>query len=484
MERQPRRRDGSEMTEHADVVILGLGTGGEDLSLQLLDGGLDVVGIEPALVGGECAYWACIPSKIMIRASNLLQEARRVNGAAGSADITPDWTPVAERIRVEATGDWDDSFAVARFESSGGRFVRGRGRLTGPMTVTVDGTDYEAGLAVVIATGSQPFIPPIPGLADADYWTTHDAIAAAELPDSLIILGGGAVGCELGQVYSRFGVHVTIVEGQDRLLAAEEPESSAVVQSVFESEGIDMHFGARAERVEVSDGSIAVFLGDGTRLAAERLLVATGRKVDLEGLGLEAAGLDATGRFIEVDDLMSAGERIWALGDVTGKAMFTHVAIHHGAIIAGELLGKNPPPADYSALPRVTFTDPEIGSVGLTEAGARAAGLDIIVTTKSVPLTFRGWLHGPGNDGVIKLIMDKSSGLLVGATSAGPRGGDILGMLALAIRAKVPVSTLQHMIYAYPTFYGGIGETVGAYGRGIAKVLDPDANPAVLDGLD
>jgi pyruvate/2-oxoglutarate dehydrogenase complex dihydrolipoamide dehydrogenase (E3) component len=471
------------MTEHADVVILGLGTGGEDLGLALLAGGLDVVGIEPALLGGECAYWACIPSKIMIRASNLLQEARRVNGAAGVAEVTPDWAPVAERIRVEATGDWDDSFAVERFESSGGRFVRGRGRLTGPKTVTVGDTSYEARLGVVIATGSRPFIPPIPGLSDVDYWTTHDAIAVAELPESLIILGGGAVGCELGQVFSRFGVRVTIVEGQERLLAAEEPEASEVVQAVFESEGIGMHFGARAERVAAGENSITVTLGDGTQLNADRLLVATGRTVDLGELGLEAAGLDASGRFLEVDDLLSAGDGIWALGDVTGKAMFTHVAIHHGAIIAAQLLGEHPPPADYSALPRVTFTDPEIGSVGVTEAQAREMGFDVVVTTKSVPLTFRGWLHGPGSEGVIKLIADKSTGLLIGATVAGPRGGDVMGMVAMAIHAKVPLSTLQHMIYAYPTFYGGIGETVGAYGRGIVKVLDPDAQPAIFDTL-
>lgn len=471
------------MTEHADVVILGLGTGGEDLSLQLLNAGLDVVGIEPALLGGECAYWACIPSKIMIRASNLLQEARRVDGVAGRADVTPDWSPVANRIRTEATGDWDDSIAVARFESSGGRFVRGRGRLTGPKQVTVNETTYEARLGIVIATGSKPFIPPIPGLRDVDYWTTHEAIAADVLPSSLVILGGGAVGCELGQVFSRFGVDVAIVEGQDRLLVNEEPEVSSIIESVFTSEGITLHFGARAEHVESSGDSISVTLGDGSALTAERLLVATGRSVDLEGLGLESAGLDATGRFIEVDDRMVAGDGIWAMGDVTGKGMFTHVAIHHAAIIAAEIAGGHPPPADYAALPRVTFTDPEIGSVGMTESWARSAGVDVVVTTKSVPATFRGWLHGPGSEGVIKLVANRHTGLLVGATTMGPRGGDVLGMLATAVHAKIPVETLQHMIYAYPTFYGGIGEAVGAYARGIGKVIDPGAAPDVFDSL-
>lgn len=469
------------MDKQADVVILGLGTGGEDLALRLTEAGLDVVGIEPALLGGECAYWACIPSKIMIRAADLLQEARRVNGVAGRADVIPDWSPVATRIRTEATGNWDDSIAVARFESSGGRFVRGRGRLTGPRTVTVGNESYVASRGVVIATGSRPFIPPIPGLDQVEHWTTHDAIAVEELPESLVILGAGGVGCELGQVFSRFDVAVTIVEGQDRLLPTEEPEASEMVRSVFAAEGIELHLGARAERVEARGDSVVVALDDGTQLSADRLLVATGRTVDLTGLGLQAAGLDSSGRFIEVDDRMRAAEGIWAMGDVTGKAMFTHVAVYQGSIVAADILGDDPPPADYSALPRVTFTDPEVGSVGMTESAARAAGLDVIVATKPVGATFRGWLHGPGNEGVIKLITHRDTGVLVGATSVGPRGGDVLGMLATAVHARVPIATLQHMIYAYPTFYGGVGELLGAYGRGIGKVIDPDAMPDIFD---
>ena len=470
------------MTQQTDVVIVGLGTGGEDLALQLTTAGLRVVGVEPALLGGECAYWACIPSKIMIRAADLLQEARRVNGMAGRADVTPDWSPVAARIREEATGDWDDSIAVARFEGIGGRFVRGRGRLTGPTTVTVGNESFTATRGIVIATGSKPFIPPIPGLGDVDYWTTHDAIQVEQLPRSLIILGGGAVGCELGQVFSRFGVDVTIVEGEDRLLPLEEPEASEVIGSVFGAEGITLHLGVRAERVEGRNESILVTLGDGTQLSADRLLVATGRTLDLDDLGLEAAGL-ATGRFIEVDDRMRAADGIWAMGDVTGKAMFTHVAVYQGSIVAADILGEDPPPADYTALPRVTFTNPEVGSVGMTEADARNAGLDLVVSVKPVPATFRGWLHGPGNEGVLKLVADRDTGMLVGATSVGPRGGDVLGMLSTAVHAQVPVATLRHMIYAYPTFSGGIGEALGAYGRGIGRVIDPAAAPEIFDPI-
>jgi len=192
-----------------DVVVVGVGTSGEDLSLRLLAAGLDVVGIEASLVGGECPYWACLPSKMMIRGANLLQEARRLDGMAGHADVTPDWSPVAARVRAEATGGWDDSVAVERFGQRGGHLVRGYGKLTGPKTVTVGDHSFTAGRGIVIATGSRPAIPPIPGLADVDYWTTHDVIAAETLPVSIIVLGGGAVGCELGQVLSRFGVKVT-----------------------------------------------------------------------------------------------------------------------------------------------------------------------------------------------------------------------------------------------------------------------------------
>ena len=465
--------------EQAEIVVLGLGTGGEDLASHLVDEGVDVVGVEPNLVGGECAYWACIPSKIMIRAGNLLAEARRVDGMAGEADVRPDWSPVAERIRVEATGNWDDSIAVARFESRGGRFVRGYARMTGPRTVVVGGRQIEATRGIVLATGSHPFIPPIPGLADVKFWTTHDAIAADPLPASLIILGGGAVGCELGQVFARFGVKVTIIEGRDRLLALEEPEASAVLQSVFDREGIAVLTNRRAEHVKQPGEHIVVTLDDGSEVSAERLLVATGRSVDFSALGLDAAGLEPVNRHVQVDDLMRAGDGIWALGDITGQPMLTSVAVYHSSIIGADILGMSPAPADYRTMPRLTFTDPEIGTAGLTEAAAREAGVDVSTIVKQVPATFRGWIHGPGNDGVIKLVAERSSGVLIGATTMGPRGGDLLGMLGLAIHARLPVETLSRMIYGYPSFYGGIGEAVGAYGLGIGKVIDPDFVPGL-----
>lgn len=456
-----------------DVIVLGVGTCGEDLSLQLLDGGLEVAGVEANLVGGECPYWACLPSKRMIRMGNLVAETHRADGAAGDAAMTPRWRLVAEQVDHEVTGGWQDTTGAARYAERGGRLVRGRGRLAGPRTVVMGKETLTARRGIVLATGSQPMIPPIPGLADVGYWTTHDVIRATELPASLIVLGGGAVGCELGQVLARFGVAVTIVEAADRLLAAEEPEAAAVVTVALAADGVAIKAGQPATWITSDDTEIRVTLGDGETVGAERLLVATGRRTDLTQLGLETVGLDPTARFIDVDQRMRAASGLWAIGDVTGKAMFTHVALGQAAVVAGDLLGRPRPGLRYDAIPRVTFTDPELGAVGLTEERARASGLDVSVAVKQLGSTFRGWLHRDGGGGVVKLVIDRTSGALVGATSVGPSGGEMLGMLSLAVHARVPLADLRSMIYAFPTFHGAVGEMVGAYGRGVTTVLDP-----------
>jgi pyruvate/2-oxoglutarate dehydrogenase complex dihydrolipoamide dehydrogenase (E3) component len=470
---------GVDVSEEVDVVVLGVGTCGEDLSLQLLDAGLEVVGIEAALVGGECPYWACIPSKRMLRAGNLIAEVGRARGVAGPVKAVPDWGLLASEIRAEVTGDWDDSLAVERFQGRGGTLVRGRGRLTGPRSVGVGDRSFTARRGIVIATGSQASTPPIPGLADVPFWTTHDLMEAEALPRSVTVLGGGAVGCELGQLMARFGVDVSIVELASRLLPNEEPEASAIVEEALVADGVVVHTGASAAGVAARDDSAVLTLASGDEVVADRVLVATGRTVDLSGLGLENAGLDGSAPFIEVDDRMRAGDGgIWAIGDVTGKAMFTHMAMRQGASVVADILGKAVTPIRYDAVPRVTFTDPEVGAVGLTEAEARDSGLSVVAAVKQVPATFRGWLHGAGNAGVLKLIADRDSGILVGATVAGPRAGDVLGMLGLAVHAKVPLAELRSMVYAFPTFYGGIGEAIGAYGRGVMTVVDPE-----YDGL-
>lgn len=448
------------MTEHADVIVIGLGVGGETVAETLADRGLDVVGMDSGLVGGECPYWGCIPSKMMIRAADLIAETRRVDGMAGHATVTPDWAPVATRIRDEATSNWDDTIAVERFTGKGGRFVRGPARLTGPGRVEVEGTTYEARRGVVLATGTVPVVPPIDGLAGTPYWTNRDAMRATAPPASLLVLGGGAIGLEVAQAFARFGTDVTVVEALDRLLPVEEPEASAVAHEALTADGIDVHTANRATRVEHDGGAFTVTLQDGTKRRAERMLVSVGRRVDLADLGLGSVDLDPSARAVTVDDHMRAGERLWAVGDVTGHGAFTHVATWQANIAIRDILGEDGPPADYRAVPRVTFTDPEIGAVGLTETQAREQGYPVRVGVAQVPSTARGWIHKAGNTGIIKLVADTDRGILLGATSTGPNGGEVLGALSVAVHAQVPVTTLRHMIYAYPTFHRGIEDAL------------------------
>jgi pyruvate/2-oxoglutarate dehydrogenase complex dihydrolipoamide dehydrogenase (E3) component len=430
-----------------DVIVIGLGPGGEEVAGSLAAAGLAVVGIEDRLVGGECPYWGCIPSKMMIRAADLLAEGRRIPGMAGEADVRPSWAPVARRLR-EATDNWDDKVAADRFTGKGGTLVRGKGRITGPGEVTVEGQVFRARKGIVISNGTAPSVPPIEGLRDTPYWTNREAIETTEVPESLIVLGGGAIGAELAQVFARFGSRVTVVEALPRLLALEEPESSELLQKVFENEGIAVRTGAKVEWVR-HDGDGFVLNDD---LRAERLLVATGRRTDLKALGVAAAGLDENARFVDVDERMRAADGIWGVGDVTGKGAFTHVSMYQARIVVREILGQDGPPADYRALPRVTFTDPEIGAVGLTEQQARDQGLDVRVHHTDISVSARGWIHKA--EGFLKLI--EHDGVLIGATSAGPVGGEVLSALAVAIHGEVPVERLRHMIYAYPTFHRAI----------------------------
>ncbi|WP_026874678.1 dihydrolipoyl dehydrogenase family protein [Jiangella gansuensis] len=448
------------MSEQVDVVVLGMGVGGEAVAGALAETGLNVVGVEGRLVGGECPYWGCIPSKMAIRAADLLAEAGRVDGMAGHAEVAPSWEPVAARIRDEATDDWNDQVAADRFTGKGGRLVRGWGRLAGPGRVEVDGTTYEAGRAVVIGTGTSAVVPPVDGLAGTPYWTNREALEAKELPASLLVLGGGAVGLELAQVFARFGTRVGVIEFADRLIAAEEPEASELAAAAMSADGIDLRLKSKATAVRHDGELFTVTLDDGVELSAERLLVSVGRRSDLSALGVDTVGLDPSAHSIDVDERLRAGERLWAVGDVTGHGAFTHVATYQADIVVRDILGEDGPPADYRALPRVTFTDPEIGAVGLTEAQARDAGIRVETGLAQVPSTTRGWIHKAGNEGVIKLVADADEGVLVGGTSAGPTGGEVLGALAVAVHGRVPVETLRHMIYAYPTIHRGIQDAL------------------------
>ncbi|GAA0914338.1 NAD(P)/FAD-dependent oxidoreductase [Nonomuraea longicatena] len=410
-----------------DVIVLGMGPGGEDVAGRLAEAGLRVAGVEANLVGGECPYWGCIPSKIMIY----------------EAETSRDWAALLRRVR-EATDSWDDKVAADRFTGKGGHLVRGHGRITGPGEVRVGEQVLRAAKGIVIATGSQPAVPPIEGLAGTPYWTNHQAIENAELPASLIVLGGGAIGVELAQMFAAFGVEVTLLEAAERLVALEEPEAGELLAEVFAARGITVRTGAKVERVDY-DGRFRV-----GGVEAERLLVATGRRVDLAAVGVGAIGLDESARALATDSRMRAADGVWALGDVVGQGAFTHMSMYHADIVVREILGTPVHEAEHHAVPRVTFTDPEIGAVGLTEAQARQRGLD--VRTATGDLGTRGWITQ--SRGLVKLVA--ADGVLVGATVVAPPGGEILGLLTLAVHARIPLARLSAMIYAYPTYHRAI----------------------------
>ena len=433
-----------------DAVVVGLGPGGEQVAEDLADAGLQVVGIEADLVGGECPYWGCIPSKAMVRAAELLAEGRRIPGRAGTADVTPDWAPVARRVR-EVTGSWDDRAAVERLESKGGRFVRGRARLNAPSSVDVGGTTITARRALVLATGQRAWVPPM--FEPVPHWTNRELIESESVPASLLVIGGGSVGLELGQVMQRFGAAVSLVEAGPRLAASEEPEASELITDVLRGDGVDVHTGVAIERVEPYGPTGAqVELAGGNVLRGERMLVATGRRSDLRALGVGALGLDEDARSLPVDGRMRVAPGVWAVGDVTGKGAFTHVAVYQARLCVADILGRPRPDADYRALPRVTFTDPEVGSVGLTEEQARREGGDVAVLRGSVADSARGWLHGA--DGFVKLVA--RDGVIVGGTAMCPYGGEVFSMLALAVHAELTLETLRTMIFAYPTFHRAV----------------------------
>ena len=447
-----------------DAVVIGMGPGGEELAGRLADAGWDVVGVDDRLVGGECPYWGCIPSKIMVRAGNLVREAHRVPGSAGHSRVQTDWRPVHRHVQ-EATDDWDDKVAVDRFTSRGGTFLRGTGRLTGPGEVSVVGPDDEETVlrprrALVLAVGTKPSAPPVPVLAGTPYWTNRELIEAEELPSSLLVLGGGAIGLELGQAVQRFGCEVTVLESQQRLLGLEEPEAAELLMRVLATEGLEIHTGAELVSVGYDGRRFNAVCRRGERLSAERLLVSAGRRADLERLGASVLGVPADARALPVDERMRVlgAPGVWAIGDVTGKGAFTHMSMYQADVAVRGILGQGGRAAEYHAVPRVTFTDPEIGAVGLTEAQARAQGLAVRTSVTDLAASARGFVHGPGNDGFIKLVA--AGGVLVGATAAGPTGGEVLGLLTLAVQARLPLAELAATIWAYPTFHRAVGEAL------------------------
>jgi pyruvate/2-oxoglutarate dehydrogenase complex dihydrolipoamide dehydrogenase (E3) component len=449
----------SRLPQEFDVICLGGGVAGEAIAGGLEGSGLSLAVVERELVGGECPYWGCMPSKTLLRSGETLEEAGRARTLAASrVEWEVDFPKVSKRVLWMAR-DLDDTRPAAALEATGAKLFRGEGKLVDLHTVELDGEKLVARKAVVIANGSTSVIPPIPGLDKVDYWTNRQATLPRELPGRLAVLGGGAVGVELGQAFARLGSKVTVIEAGPRFLGLEEPEAGAALRPHLEEDGIKLMVGDPCVAVEAHGTGVMVSLKSGTIVEADRLLVATGRRPNFEAW--RESGLAQTERgWLKVDAAtLEAHADVYGAGDITGLGGFTHLAYYHGQIVARRLRGEDAR-ADHTAVPRVTFTDPEVGSVGLSEAAARERGLDVVVASTDPAEAARGYIHD-FHGGALKLVADRKRGVLVGATMVTPRAGEILGELVLAVKVGTPVRDLADVIHPFPAFNRVLGAVIG-----------------------
>jgi pyruvate/2-oxoglutarate dehydrogenase complex dihydrolipoamide dehydrogenase (E3) component len=441
-----------------DVVVLGAGSAGEWVAGGMADQGKTVALIEAHRVGGDCPFVACIPSKAILRSAHARNEARRL-AELGGASVPPslDDDLLAFRAAVlrrdELSAHRDDSAKAREITGRGVTLVRGTGRIIGPGLIGV-GPDELSYHDLVVATGSRPVIPPIDGLDAAPTWTSDQALSSPERPASLLILGGGAVGCELAQAYAAFGTAVTLVESAGQLVGGEDAAIAAGLAAVLRDSGVTIRLGVSVTSMDTTAaGAARAALSDGGTVQADRVIIAAGRAPATKDIGLDAVGVTpADSGALKVDGhcRVQGQAHLWAAGDVTGIAPYTHGANYQARIVTGNLLGGSQT-ADYRAIPRVVYTEPPLASVGLAESKAREAGIDVLTASKDVGHTARAATDGAAA-GLLVLTADRASGVLVGAAAIAPRADDWISEAALAIHARLPIAVLAQVVHAFPTF--------------------------------
>jgi pyruvate/2-oxoglutarate dehydrogenase complex dihydrolipoamide dehydrogenase (E3) component len=461
------------MSERFDAVIIGAGPGGEVALNTLVKEGLRIALVEGELIGGECSNWGCIPTKTLLRPTELKGKSMR---AAGVRTPALEW-PELSAYRDYMVSDHDDSKKVVRYEERGITVVKEWGRIAGPGRVDANGRALE-GEAIIVATGSEAVVPPIPGLAEAGYWTNREATELTEIPGSAVVIGGGAVGIELAQFLVRFGSRVTLVQGAERLADREAAEIGDYLYEILTGDGIDVRLGVHAQAVRREGDERVVELDDGSEARGEVVIVAVGRRPRAQGIGLETVGIEPTRHGITVDEQCRAGDGVWAIGDVTGVAAFTHVAKYQGRIAAMDILG-HPARADYRAVPRVTFTDPEVAAVGITtEEDARARGFEPVSVILDLPTSIaRPYTFQENPHGKFGVVVDSARDVMLGAWAVAPLASEWIHLAVLAIRAEIPVPVLKDTIAQFPTFSEAFGAALRALPNGPGTMMDHHAHP-------
>ena len=425
--------------------MLGAGSAGEHFvgALRRLDHDVEITIVERELADGECSYYACLPTKTLLRPTEVLAAARHAPGASealtGGIDV--------ERVhwwRDQVTDRRDDSWHAGWLEKQSAELVRGDARVARRGVVAVGDRELEYD-ELVVATGSHPAVPELDGLGEVDYWTNRDAVWASEVPTSLVVLGGGAVGVELAQFFRRLGSDVTIVEHNEHLLARVDSEAGELLAERFGQDGIHVLVGTNASGVERGGSGVHVLLEGADTLEAERLLFATGRQPNVDGIGLEEIGVGITRRGVTVDDRLRAADGVWAIGDAAGVGLLTHLGKYQARVAAANIAGREAH-ADYRAIPGAVFTDPQVASVG------RMGGDGVVTGRYEIVGGRLSTYERPKRPGLVKLAADRDERVLVGAIAVGPEAGEWLGQLTLAVRARVPIDVLLDTIQPYPTF--------------------------------